>query len=87
MEEVRNYRWKENIVPYVKQIDTTAGEFLAKTNFLYLTYHGSEDDIDFNDKKNVMVLGGGAYRIGSSVEFDWCCVNSVMSLETMVIKR
>ncbi len=79
-EEVRNFRWENEITPVVKQIDTTAGEFPAKTNFLYLTYHGEEDDIDFNDQKNILVLGGGAYRIGSSVEFDWCCVNSVMAL-------
>ena len=80
IEEIRNFRWEHDITPVVKQIDTTAGEFPAQTNFLYLTYHGEEDDIEFNDNKNILVLGGGAYRIGSSVEFDWCCVNSVMSL-------
>ena len=80
IEEIRNFRWKNKITPVVKQIDTTAGEFPAQTNFLYLTYHGQEDDINFNDEKNILVLGGGAYRIGSSVEFDWCCVNSVMAL-------
>ena len=85
--EIREFRWNENIVPYVKQIDTTAGEFLAKTNFLYLTYHGQEDDIDFHDEDNVMVLGGGAYRIGSSVEFDWCCVNSVMALRKIISRQ
>ena len=80
-EQVRNRRWDNHIHPVVKQIDTTAGEFPAQTNYLYLTYHGVEDDIEFNNDKNVMVLGGGAYRIGSSVEFDWCCVNAVMSLK------
>ena len=80
-EEIRKYRWANKIHPVVKQIDTTAGEFPAQTNYLYLTYHGIEDDISFNTMKNVMVLGGGAYRIGSSVEFDWCCVNAVMALK------
>jgi carbamoyl-phosphate synthase large subunit len=81
--EVREIRKKKNIVPYVKQIDTLAAEYPAKTNYLYLTYNGNEDDLDFKDKKQVIVLGGGPYRIGSSVEFDWCCVNSVISLRDM----
>lgn len=76
--DVREYRKKKNILPYVKQIDTLAAEYPAQTNYLYLTYHGSSHDIEFfNDKKSVVVLGSGAYRIGSSVEFDWCCVNAV----------
>ncbi len=76
--KVRNYRKQQNIVPSVKQIDTLAGEFPAQTNYLYLTYHGTESDINYeNDKKSVIVLGSGAYRIGSSVEFDWCSVNSL----------
>ena len=76
--EVRRYREKKGIVPVVKQIDTLAAEYPAKTNYLYLTYHGSENDIDYeNDGRSVMVLGSGAYRIGSSVEFDWSSVNAL----------
>ncbi|MEJ2616462.1 MAG: carbamoyl-phosphate synthase (glutamine-hydrolyzing) large subunit [Ignavibacteriaceae bacterium] len=77
---VREYRKELNIVPVVKQIDTLAAEYPAQTNYLYLTYHGSEDDIPVGEKNQIVVLGGGAYRIGSSVEFDWCCVNAVMAL-------
>lgn len=78
MLEVRKYRINKGIVPSVKQIDTLAAEYPAKTNYLYLTYHGNEHDIDFyNDNKSVIVIGSGAYRIGSSVEFDWCSVNAV----------
>ncbi|MDO8741332.1 MAG: carbamoyl-phosphate synthase (glutamine-hydrolyzing) large subunit [Candidatus Woesearchaeota archaeon] len=80
---VRKLRKKQGIVPYVKQIDTLAAEYPAKTNYLYLTYNGNEDDIDFNEKNQVIVLGGGAYRIGSSVEFDWCCVNAVLTLRNL----
>ena len=54
-----------------------AAEFPAQTNYLYLTYHGVEDDIPLGEKDQIVVLGSGAYRIGSSVEFDWCCVNAV----------
>jgi len=76
--EVRAYRKRLSILPFVKQIDTLAAEYPAKTNYLYMTYHGSSHDIDFvHDQKSVIVLGSGAYRIGSSVEFDWCCVNAV----------
>ena len=79
--KVRNYRKAIGIVPFVKQIDTLAGEYPAQTNYLYLTYNGSEHDIDFNnDDKSVIVLGSGAYRIGSSVEFDWCTVNAVNTI-------
>jgi len=81
IDQIRKFRWANKIHPVVKQIDTTAGEFPAQTNYLYLTYHGTENDINFDSTKNVMVLGGGAYRIGSSVEFDWCCVNAVMALK------
>jgi|TARA_B100001971_G_scaffold214153_1_gene250121 carbamoyl-phosphate synthase large subunit len=80
---VRELRKKYNIVPYVKQIDTLAAEYPAKTNYLYLTYNGSRDDIRFSNKKSVIVLGSGAYRIGSSVEFDWCCVNAVLTLKEL----
>jgi carbamoyl-phosphate synthase large subunit len=75
--EVRSYRKSLNVIPVVKQIDTMAAEFPAQTNYLYLTYHGVEDDIHLGEKDQIVVLGSGAYRIGSSVEFDWCCVNAV----------
>jgi carbamoyl-phosphate synthase large subunit len=79
---VRKYRKQNNIVPCVKQIDTLAAEYPAKTNYLYLTYHGIEHDILFtNDDKSVVVLGSGAYRIGSSVEFDWCGVNALNTIK------
>jgi len=80
---VRKKRKKLDIVPYVKQIDTLAAEYPAKTNYLYLTYNASENDLNFKEKKQVIVLGGGPYRIGSSVEFDWCCVNSVSTLRKL----
>ncbi len=80
---IRTLRKKKEITPVVKQIDTLAAEYPTKTNYLYLTYHGTSDDLSFREKKQVIVLGGGAYRIGSSVEFDWCCVNAVMSLQNM----
>ena len=80
---VRKKRKKLGIQPYFKQIDTLAAEYPAKTNYLYVTYNGKENDIDFKAKKKVVILGGGAYRIGSSVEFDWCCVNSVMTLRNL----
>ncbi len=78
---VRKLRHTHGIVPFVKQIDTLAAEFPAQTNYLYLTYNGTEDDIEFSDKNSVMVLGSGAYRIGSSVEFDWSCVSAVEELK------
>ncbi len=79
--EVRKYRIQKGIVPFVKQIDTMAAEYPAFTNYLYLTYHGNEHDVVFEkDGKSVVVLGSGAYRIGSSVEFDWCSVNSLLTL-------
>jgi carbamoyl-phosphate synthase large subunit len=79
--KVRDYRIKKGILPVVKQIDTLAAEFPAKTNYLYLTYGGLHHDIDYNDSdKSVIVLGSGAYRIGSSVEFDWCSVNSLYTI-------
>ncbi|MCK7538810.1 MAG: hypothetical protein MZV63_51650 [Marinilabiliales bacterium] len=64
-----------------KQIDTLAAEYPAVTNYLYLTYSGMEHDIWYeNDKRSVIVLGSGAYRIGSSVEFDWCSVNAINTI-------
>lgn len=80
---VRQKREQYGIVPFVKQIDTLAAEYPARSNYLYLTYNGREDDIQFDRKNSVMVLGSGAYRIGSSVEFDWCCVNTVQTLRRL----
>jgi carbamoyl-phosphate synthase large subunit len=79
--QIRERRENANLHPCVKQIDTLAGEYPAQTNYLYLTYHGSEDDVAAGGLENaVLVLGSGAYRIGSSVEFDWCAVNAVQAL-------
>jgi carbamoyl-phosphate synthase large subunit len=80
---VRNYRKARGIIPSVKQIDTLAAEFPSETAYLYLTYHGSEDDTVPNPKPKVLVLGSGAYRIGSSVEFDWCTVSAVKELRRL----
>lgn len=75
---IRTYRKKRGIRPVVKQIDTLAAEYPAQTNYLYLTYNGSENDVQYlGDHRSVIVLGSGAYRIGSSVEFDWCSVNAL----------
>jgi carbamoyl-phosphate synthase large subunit len=79
--KVREHRKKRNILPSVKQIDTLAAEYPAQTNYLYLSYSGNEHDIDFSpDQRSVIVLGSGAYRIGSSVEFDWCSVNALKTV-------
>lgn len=79
---IRTLRKEMNIVPTIKQIDTLAAEWPAKTNYLYLTYGGDEDDIQFSlDNRKVMVLGAGVFRIGSSVEFDWCGVNTIWALK------
>jgi len=81
MLSVRRYRKSKGIVPYVKQIDTLAAEYPAVTNYLYMTYSGMEHDVWYeNDKRSVIVLGSGAYRIGSSVEFDWCSVNAITTI-------
>ena len=75
---IRNYRKDNGITPVVKQIDTLAAEYPAHTNYLYLTYNGEENDVEYTgDHNSVIVLGSGAYRIGSSVEFDWCSVNAL----------
>lgn len=75
---VREYRKSIGIVPAVKQIDTLAAEYPAQTNYLYLTYHGNSHDIEYKNNNNaIIVLGSGAYRIGSSVEFDWGSVNAL----------
>lgn len=78
---VRNYRKNLGIMPVVKQIDTLAAEYPAQTNYLYVTYAGVKSDIHFeNDKRSIIVLGSGAYRIGSSVEFDWCGVQALHTI-------
>ncbi|KAI7906607.1 uncharacterized protein BX663DRAFT_548768 [Cokeromyces recurvatus] len=82
---VRRLRQEYGITPFVKQIDTVAAEFPAFTNYLYMTYNAVEHDIEFNDN-GIMVLGSGVYRIGSSVEFDWCAVRSIRTLREKGIK-
>jgi carbamoyl-phosphate synthase large subunit len=84
--DVRTRRKDVGLRPLVKQIDTLAAEYPAATNYLFLTYNGTEDDIEFGQEGNVMILGPGAYRIGSSVEFDWCCVNAVRTLRELGYK-
>ena len=78
---IRNYRKKMGVLPVVKQIDTLAAEYPAQTNYLYLTYSGIANDIHYlGDRKSIVVLGSGAYRIGSSVEFDWCGVQALNTI-------
>ena len=84
--DVRRMRKNKGIVPCIKQIDTLAAEYPAVTNYLYMTYNGIEDDISFENRNSVIVLGSGAYCIGSSVEFDWCCVNTVSTLKELGYK-
>ncbi len=80
-DRVRSYRKSLGVTPVVKQIDTLAAEYPAMTNYLYLTYNGSENDVKYlHDHRSIIVLGSGAYRIGSSVEFDWCSVNALMTV-------
>ncbi len=79
---VRNLRKGYGILPVVKQIDTLAAEYPAQTNYLYLTYNGTENDVTYlHDHRSIVVLGSGAYRIGSSVEFDWCSVNALLTVK------
>uniref|UniRef100_A0A3B4TF12 Multifunctional protein CAD n=1 Tax=Seriola dumerili TaxID=41447 RepID=A0A3B4TF12_SERDU len=82
---VRKLRRDWSILPVVKQIDTVAAEWPAHTNYLYLTYHGTQNDLGFNNQ-HVMVIGSGVYRIGSSVEFDWCAVGCITELRKMGYK-
>jgi hypothetical protein len=82
-DEVRKLRLGMGIAPFVKQIDTLAAEYPAQTNYLYMTYHGSEDDIVGKTQSRI-VLGSGSYRIGSSVEFDWCGVSTIRALRQLV---
>lgn len=82
LDTIRKYRKSLNILPVVKQIDTLAAEFPAQTNYLYLTYNGTKSDVEYKgDHKSIIVLGSGAYRIGSSVEFDWCSVNALNTIK------
>ena len=88
--DTRNLRKQWNILPSIKQIDTMAAEWSATTNYLYSTYNGSSHDIERATRKSVIILGSGGYRIGSSVEFDWCCMNAVkaarqLGYETILI--
>ena len=84
---VRNFRKSAGILPVVKQIDTLAAEYPAQTNYLYLTYSGTANDVRYlGDRKSIVVLGSGAYRIGSSVEFDWCSVNAVQTARKLGYK-
>ena len=84
-DDVRAKRTAAGIVPFIKQIDTLAAEFPAETNYLYMTYHGAENDVE-PANGGVVVLGSGAYRIGSSIEFDWCAVSCIRSLRKMGYK-
>jgi carbamoyl-phosphate synthase large subunit len=81
--EVRELRKKLKLNPVIKQIDTLGAEYPAQTNYLYLTYNGEQDDIEFQQENSVLILGSGAYRIGSSVEFDWCAVNTGKTLRQL----
>lgn len=86
---IRKLRKKLKIFPSLKQIDTLAAEYPAETNYLYSTYHGETSDIKETrgiDKKKIMILGSGAYKIGSSVEFDWCCVTTAKYLRKLGYK-
>jgi carbamoyl-phosphate synthase large subunit len=76
---VRTHRKSLGVTPFVKRIDTLAAEYPAHTNYLYTTYNASEHDVEF-DEHGTLVLGSGVYRIGSSVEFDWCAVTCARSL-------
>lgn len=84
-DQVRAKRQSYGIVPYNKQIDTLAAEYPAETNYLYMTYHGSESDVP-SSNGGVVVLGSGAYRIGSSIEFDWCAVSAIRTLRQLGLK-
>ena len=78
---IRDSRKAAGILPVVKQIDTLAAEYPAQTNYLYLTYSGVANDVHYlGDHKSIVVLGSGAYRIGSSVEFDWCGVQALNTI-------
>lgn len=80
---IRQQRLTANIIPFVKQIDTLAGEYAAETNYLYMTYHAVEHDVLPCQRRPQLVLGSGPYAIGSSVEFDWCAVNTLRTLRSL----
>ncbi len=82
-EKLRDLRLEFGLSPYVKQIDTLAGEFEAETNYLYTTYHASSHDVVPSNNNSILILGSGPYCIGSSVEFDWCAVNTARTLRQM----
>ena len=84
--EIRMIRTQLNILPYIKKIDTVSAEWPCKTNYLYLTYNGSEHDLSNFNEGAVIVLGSGVYRIGCSVEFDWCAVSCLNELKTLGYK-
>ena len=86
-QDIRDLRKKWELIPVVKQIDTMAAEWPAQTNYLYLTYGGEDDDIAFKSGKKAIVLGSGVFRIGSSVEFDWCAVNTTRFLKECGIEE
>lgn len=82
--QIRNFRSQNLITPVVKKIDTLAGEFPSVTNYLYTTYHGTQSDTIINQhQKKIMILGSGSYRIGCSVEFDWCSVSTLKTLKEL----
>lgn len=81
--EIREHRRALGVTPSVRQIDTLGAEYPAQTNYLYLSYHGIEDDVTFEDLDSALILGSGAYRIGCSVEFDWCAVNAGITLRNL----
>ena len=80
---IRARRRDLGIAPWVKQIDTVAAEWPATTNYLYLTYNGMGHDLTFDPNEHIMVIGSGVYRIGSSVEFDWCAVRAIQELRKL----
>ncbi len=83
VQALRAWRISQGIVPYVKQIDTLAGEFEAETNYLYMTYHGIEHDVKPSEIEASLIIGSGPYSIGSSVEFDWCGVTTAHTLKKL----
>ena len=83
---VRAQRYEQGVTPFVKQIDTVAAEWPASTNYLYLTYNGASHDMTFCSQDHIMVIGSGVYRIGSSVEFDWCGVRTIQELRRLGYK-
>lgn len=88
-DEIRKIRKSLGVLPVFKQIDTLAAEYPAETNYLYSTYHGNTNDIEETketDEKKIMILGSGPYKIGSSVEFDWCCVTTAKILRKLGYK-